>query len=35
MDKKLYYDNVALVPSYSEFESRKDIDVSTRIGMPI
>lgn len=34
MDKKLYYDNVALVPSYSEFESRKDINVSTRIGTP-
>lgn len=32
MDKKLYYDDIALVPQFSRLVSRKDADVSTDIG---
>lgn len=32
MDKKLYYDDIALVPQFSKLESRKDADVSANIG---
>jgi GMP reductase len=32
MEKKLYYDNVALVPAYSRAKSRSDLDTSTIIG---
>lgn len=31
MDKKLYYDDVALVPGFSKFKSRSEIDVSCNI----
>jgi GMP reductase len=32
MEKKLHYDNVALVPAYSRAKSRSDLDTSTIIG---
>ena len=32
MDKKLYYDDIALVPRFSKLVSRKDADVYTDIG---